>query len=44
MKDFWRNGIKSASNKIGKNLAGLEEEWLMELARLDASTVQYQVT
>ena len=43
MKDIYLNGIQEAGKRMGKTLPELEKEWLAELAKVDASTVQYQV-
>ena len=43
MKDIYLNGIQEAGKRMGKTLPVLEKEWLAELAKVDASAVQYQV-
>jgi hypothetical protein len=43
MKDIYLNGIHVAGKRKGKSLPELEKEWLAELAKFDASGVNYQV-
>ena len=41
-KKFWQKGIDGGTKSIGKNLLQLEEEWLSELAKFDATSIHYQ--
>jgi len=43
MKDFYLKGIQKAGKQMGKTLPDLEKEWLAEVAKFDASAVQYQL-
>lgn len=37
VKEFWQKGIEKGTARIGKTLLQLEEEWLSELAGIDAT-------
>jgi hypothetical protein len=41
VKNLWQHGAKNADSAFGKNIAALEAEWRAELAKVDASSIQY---
>jgi len=43
VKDIWQNGVDKACSRMGKSITELEQEWLTELAEIDAGEVEYQV-
>jgi len=42
VKNIWQNGAKNADSAFGKNISTLEAEWRGELAKVDASSIQYK--
>jgi hypothetical protein len=42
VKNIWQNGAKNADSAFGKNISALEAEWRAELAKVDASSIQYK--
>jgi len=41
VKNLWQHGAKNADSAFGKNIVALETEWRAELAKVDASSIQY---
>jgi hypothetical protein len=41
VKNLWQHGARNADSAFGKNIATLEAEWRAELAKVDASSIQY---